>query len=406
MPLFVYEGRDGKGNPVSGTIEARSQSAVIAMLRPRGFIVTSVKEKREAAGLGAMLGLKRGVKTRDLTIFSRQFSTMVNAGLALLQSLDILATQSESPVLRSTLRAVRTDVEVGLPLSQALGKHPHVFPRLYVDLVRAGETGGVLDVILLRLANYLEKMESLRRKVKTAMAYPVTVLSVALLITAGLIAFGVPVFARLYEGFGAQLPLPTRMLIALSMIMKRFFIVIIAAIVGGLFLLNKWRATEEGSRKFDKFLLGLPVFGPLILKTAIARFTRTFGTLLSSGVPVLEALEVVAQTAGNRIIEDATLRARSSIKEGETIYAPLERIGVFPPMVTQMIAVGEETGELADMLIKVADFYDDEVDAAVSGLTSMIEPLLISFLGVVIGFIVIAMYMPLFNLPQLLMRQR
>ncbi len=208
---------------MSGTIEARSQSAVIAMLRPRGFIVTSVKEKREAAGLGAMLGLKRGVKTRDLTIFSRQFSTMVNAGLALLQSLDILATQSESPVLRSTLRAVRTDVEVGLPLSQALGKHPHVFPRLYVDLVRAGETGGVLDVILLRLANYLEKMESLRRKVKTAMAYPVTVLSVALLITAGLIAFGVPVFARLYEGFGAQLPLPTRMLIALSMIMKRFF---------------------------------------------------------------------------------------------------------------------------------------------------------------------------------------
>lgn len=405
MALFFYEGRDSKGNPVSGTVEARSQSAVIAMLRPRGFIVTSVKEKRESAGLGAMLGLKRGVKTRDLTIFSRQFSTMVNAGLALLQSLDILSTQSESPILRSALRAVRTDVEVGLPLSQALGKHPHVFSRLYVDLVRAGETGGVLDVILLRLANYLEKMEGLRRKVKAAMAYPITVLSVALLITTGLITFGVPVFARLYEGFGAQLPLPTRILIAVSAFMKRFILVIVAAVVIGLFLLNKWRTTEEGSRKFDRFLLNLPVFGPLILKTAVARFTRTFGTLLASGVQVLEALEVVAVTAGNKVIEDATLRARTSIKEGETISAPLERIGIFPPMVTQMIAVGEETGELSDMLLKVSDFYDDEVDAAVSGLTSMIEPLLISFLGIVIGFIVIAMYMPLFNIPQLLQKQ-
>jgi type IV pilus assembly protein PilC len=406
VPLFVYEGRDGKGSPVSGSIEARNQTAVIAMLRPRGFIVTSVKEKREAASLGAMLGLKRGVKTKDLTIFSRQFSTMVNAGLALLQSLDILSNQSESPILRSTLRVVRTDVEVGLPLSQALGKHPNAFTRLYVDLVRAGETGGVLDVILLRLANYLEKMEGLRRKVKTAMAYPITVLSVALLITFGLVTFGVPVFAKLYEGFGAELPLPTRMLLMLSSVMKRFFLVIVALIVFALFLLNKWRATDEGARKFDKFLLDFPVFGALIKKTAIARFTRTFGTLLSSGVPVLEALEVVAQTAGNKVIEDATLRARTSIKEGETIAAPLERIGVFPPMVTQMIAVGEETGELSDMLIKVADFYDDEVDAAVSGLTSMIEPLLITFLGVVIGFIVIAMYMPLFNLPQLIMSKQ
>lgn len=405
MPLFVYEGRDAKGNPVSGTIEARSQSAVIAMLRPRGLIVTSVKEKKEAPSLGAMLGLKRGVKSRDLTIFSRQFSTMVNAGLALLQSLDILSTQSESPVLRSALRAVRTDVEVGLPLSQALSKHPHVFSRLYVDLVRAGETGGVLDVILLRLANYLEKMEALRRKVKTAMAYPITVLTVAILITVGLITFGVPIFARLYEGFGATLPLPTRMLLALSSFMKRFVLVIVAALVLGLFLLRKWRATEEGARKFDRFLLRLPVFGTLIQKTAIARFTRTFGTLLASGVPVLEALEVVAQTAGNKVIEEATLRARTSIREGEPIAAPLERIGIFPPMVTHMIAVGEETGELSDMLIKVADFYDDEVDAAVSGLTSLIEPLLITFLGGVIGFIVVAMYMPLFNLPQLIMRR-
>lgn len=406
MPLFVYEGRDGKGSPVSGTIEARSQAAVISMLRPRGFIVTSVKEKRESAGLGAMLGLKRRIKTKDLTIFSRQFSTMVNAGLALLQSLDILSTQSESPILRSALRAVRTDVEVGLPLSQALGKHPNVFTRLYVDLVRAGETGGVLDVILVRLANYLEKMEILRRKVKTAMAYPITVMAVALLITTGLITFGVPVFAKLYEGFGAELPLPTRMLVTLSMIMKRFFLVVVAVLVGAVFLLNKWRHTEDGSRKFDKFLLDLPVFGPLISKTAIARFTRTFGTLLSSGVPVLEALEVVAQTAGNKVIEDATLRARTSIQEGEPIAAPLERIGIFPPMVTQMIAVGEETGELSDMLIKVSDFYDEEVDAAVGGLTSMIEPLLIAFLGLVIGFIVVAMYLPLFNLPQLIMSQQ
>jgi type IV pilus assembly protein PilC len=374
----------------------------MAMLRPRGYVVTSVKEKRETAGLGALLGVKRKVKIRDLTVFSRQFATMVNAGLALLQSLDILSNQTESPVLRTTLRGVRTDVEAGLPLSQALGKHPHIFSRLYVDLVRAGETGGVLDVILLRLATYLEKMESLRRKVRTAMAYPVTVVSVAMLITFGLITFGIPVFAKLYEGFGAQLPLPTRILIALSSFLRQFFLVIVALLAGSIILFQRWRSTQAGARRFDAFMLRVPIIGGLLLKTAIARFTRTFGILLSSGVPVLEALEVVANTAGNKIIEAATLRSRAGIKEGETIAAPLERTSVFPPMVTQMIAVGEETGELSDMLIKIADFYDEEVDTATAALTAMVEPLLMVFIGVVIGFIVIAMYLPLFNLPQLM----
>ena len=402
MPLFVYEGKDAKGNAIGGTVEARSRAAVMAMLRPRGYVVTSVKEKRETASLGALLGVKRRVKTKDLTIFSRQFATMVNAGLALLQSLDILSNQTESPVLRTTLRVVRADVEAGLPLSQALGKHPHIFNRLYVDLVRAGETGGVLDVILLRLAAYLEKMESLRRKVKTAMAYPTTVVSVAMLITFGLITFGIPVFAKLYEGFGAQLPLPTRILIGLSHVMRQFFLLVVAVVVGAIVLFRRWRSTKAGAKRFDTFLLNVPIIGGLLLKTAIARFTRTFGILLSSGVPVLEALEVVAQTSGNKIIEEATLRSRAGIKEGETIAAPLERTAVFPPMVTQMIAVGEETGELSDMLIKIADFYDDEVDTAVAALTAMVEPLLMVFIGVIIGFIVVAMYLPLFNIPQLI----
>jgi type IV pilus assembly protein PilC len=402
VPIFVYEGRDAKGDAIGGTVEARSRAAVMAMLRPRGYVVTSVKEKRETAGLGALLGVKRKVRNRDLTLFSRQFATMVNAGLALLQSLDILSNQTESPVLRNTLRVVRTDVEAGLPLSQALGKHPNVFSRLYVDLVRAGETGGVLDVILLRLATYLEKMETLRRKVKTAMAYPLTVISVAILITFGLITFGIPVFAKLYEGFGAELPLPTRMLIALSGFLRQFLLVVAAVVAGAIILFQRWRSTQSGARRFDAFILRLPIVGGLLLKTAIARFTRTFGILLSSGVPVLEALEVVAQTAGNKVIEAATLKARAGIKEGETIAAPLERTAVFPPMVTQMIAVGEETGELSDMLIKIADFYDEEVDTAVAALTSMVEPLLMVFIGVVIGFIVIAMYLPLFNLPQLM----
>lgn len=402
MPLFVYEGRDSKGTPVSGTVEARSRTAVIAMLRPRGYIVTSVKEKKSGGAFSSLLAFRNKVKTKDLTIFSRQFATMVNAGLALLQSLDILSNQTESVILRSILRRVRTDVEVGLPLSQALSKHPSAFNRLFCDLVRAGETGGALDVILLRLADYLEKMEALRRKVKTAMAYPITVMVVSLLITTGLIAFGIPIFAKLYAGFGAQLPLPTRMLLFMSDVLRRFFLVIVAVVVAGLVLLRRWRNTQEGALKFDRFLIGLPLFGPLIRKTSIARFTRTFGILLASGVPVLEAMEVVAQTSGNKVVELATLQARSSIKEGETIAAPLERMGVFPPMVTQMISVGEETGELSDMLIKIANFYDEEVDAAVDGLTSMIEPLLMVFLGIVIGFIVIAMYLPLFNLPQLL----
>lgn len=402
MPLFIYEGRDSKGTPVSGTVEARSRTAVIAMLRPRGYIVTSVKEKKAGGAFSSLLAFRNNVKTKDLTIFSRQFATMVNAGLALLQSLDILANQTESTILRSVLRRVRTDVEVGLPLSQALSKHPNAFNRLFCDLVRAGETGGALDVILIRLANYLEKMEALRRKVKTAMAYPITVMTVAILITTGLIAFGIPIFAKLYAGFGAQLPLPTRIVMIMSDILRRFILVVIAVLVAGFVLLRRWRSTDEGALKFDKFLIGLPLFGPLIVKTSIARFTRTFGILLASGVPVLEAMEVVAQTSGNKMVEMATLQARSSIKEGETIAAPLERMGVFPPMVTQMISVGEETGELSDMLIKIAEFYDEEVDAAVDGLTAMIEPLLMVFLGIVIGFIVIAMYLPLFNLPQLL----
>lgn len=405
MPFYTYEGRDSKGSPISGTVEARSRAAVIAMMRPRGFIVTSVKKKKEGGGLDSLLAFRKRVKIKDLTIFSRQFATMVNAGLALLQSLDILSNQTESESLRATLRKVRTDVEVGLPLSQALSKHPAVFNRLYSDLVRAGETGGALDVILLRLAAYLEKMEGLRRKVKAAMTYPTTVMIIALLITTGLITFGIPVFAKLYEGFGAELPGPTRFLMFLSFVMRRYMLILIALLVVMIILLKRWRSTESGAMRVDAFLLDLPVFGPLLRKTAIARFTRTFGILLSSGVPVLEAMEVVAQTAGNKVIERATMKARTSIKEGSTISAPLERMDVFPPMVTQMIAVGEETGELSDMLIKVADFYDDEVDAAVDGLTAMIEPLLMVFLGVVIGFIVIAMYLPLFNLPQMLSGQ-
>ncbi len=405
MPFYTYEGRDSNGGPVSGTVEARSRAAVIAMMRSRGFIITSVKQRKERGDLGSLLAFRKRVKIKDLTIFSRQFATMVNAGLPLLQSLDILSNQTESEALRATLRKVRTDVEVGLPLSQALSKHPAVFNRLYSDLVRAGETGGALDVILLRLAAYLEKMEALRRKVKGAMAYPTTVLIIALLITVGLITFGIPVFAKLYEGFGAQLPGPTRFLMFLSAVMQRYMLVIIALVVVMIILLKRWRSTESGAMKVDAFLLDLPVFGPLIRKTAIARFTRTFGILLSSGVPVLEAMEVVAQTAGNKVIERATMKARVSIKEGATISAPLERMDVFPPMVTQMIAVGEETGELSDMLVKVADFYEDEVDAAVDGLTAMIEPLLMVFLGVVIGFIVIAMYLPLFNLPQMISGQ-
>lgn len=395
MPTFVWKGRTATGASASGEITAQSQADVVAALRQKKIIPTSIKIKEEKKGF-ALFGAR--ISKRALAIFTRQFATMLGAGLPLLNCLEILAKQTESAGLKRVLDEVRTDVEGGLSLADALRRQPKAFDNLYVNMVESGETGGALDTILNRLAVYLEKTVALQRKIRGAMIYPAVICVVAILAISVLLIFVIPVFARMYEGVGRELPAMTQMVINISNFMKVAALPLLIGLILLFTIIRRWHKTESGAKALDPLFLRLPIFGDLIRKQAIARFSRTLSTLLSSGVPIIDALEITAKSAGNWVIEDAILKARVSIKGGENIADPLSKTAVFPPMVTQMIAIGEASGGLDEMLGKVADFYDAEVDQAVENLTSALEPVIMVVLGGAVGFIVISMYLPIFQL--------
>ncbi len=393
MPAFTYTARTAQGELKTATIDAPTREDVVAQLRRQRLSVVKVDEETKTKKP------RRGsVKMRDVVIFTRQFSTMINAGLPLVQALDILAKQTENKNLANVTRSVVFDVESGHTVADALGKHPNAFTELYVNMVAAGEAGGILDTILMRLATFLEKNDALIRKVKGAMIYPGVIVSVAVLAITVLLLFVIPVFETMFASVGLALPLPTRIVIGLSKFLKGYWWAIGAGLFGATVLFRRYYKTPSGKLTVDKAMLKVPVLGDVLRKSAVSRFTRTLGTLISSGVSILDGLEITAKTAGNRVIQDAIMASRSSIASGETIAAPLQKSNVFPPMVISMIAVGEQTGGLDEMLSKIADFYDEEVDAAVSGLLSLLEPLMIVFLGVVVGGMVVAMYLPIFDM--------
>src|SRR5215217_9498332 len=393
MPQFTYTARAINGDLKSATLEAPNRDEVIKQLRQQRLNVLKIDE-------GTAVKKKRGgkVKMRDIVIFTRQFSTMINAGLPLVQALDILATQSENPALKDVTRQVVFDVESGNTVADALRKHPNAFSDLYVNMVAAGEAGGILDTILMRLAVFMEKNDALVRKVKGAMIYPGVIISVAAIAICILLVFVIPTFQSMFASANLELPLPTRVVIAMSHFLIGFWWAIIAGIAGIVFGIRSYYATAPGRLQLDALLLKMPVLGDVIRKSAVSRFTRTLGTLVSSGVSILEGLEITAKTAGNQVVHNAVMESRQSIAGGETIAAPLEKSKVFPPMVISMIAVGEQTGGLDEMLSKIADFYDEEVDVAVSALLSLMEPVMIVVLGVLVGGMVVAMYLPIFDM--------
>jgi len=395
MPAFTYTARALNGDLRTATIDAPTRDDVVAQLRKQRLNVVKIDEaavakKKKAGGK---------IKMRDIVIFTRQFSTMINAGLPLVQALDILAKQSENPALKDVTHAVVFDVESGHTVADALGKHPKAFSELYVNMVAAGEAGGILDTILMRLATFMEKNDALVRKVKGAMIYPGVISSVAFIAISVLLIFVIPVFEKMFASVGLPLPLPTRVVIEMSKFLRGIGgLVTLVAIVGLVMFLKRYYATNAGKLAIDKLMLKAPVLGDVLRKSAVSRFTRTLGTLIGSGVSILDGLEITAKTAGNRVISDAIMESRTSIAGGETISAPLQKSNVFPPMVISMIAVGEQTGGLDEMLSKIADFYDEEVDAAVSNLLSLMEPVMIVFLGVFVGGMVVAMYLPIFDM--------
>lgn len=382
---------------MTGEIEAPNEAFVIAQLRRQQIVPVKIKNKPRDLGL-RIPGRKGKVSRRDLAIFTRQFATMIDAGLPLVQCLDILGMQQENQAFKQVILKVKEDVESGSTFADALEKHPKVFDELFVNLVSAGEVGGILDTILARLAAYIEKAMKLAKQVKSAMVYPSTILAVAVIVTTVLLLYVIPIFGQMFQDFGAALPAPTLIVLAISAYTRKYFLLGLVLIIV-LVLAFRWYYKQEGGRRrIDRFLLRVPIFGDLLRKIAVARFSRTLGTMVSSGVPILESMDIVAKSAGNKIIEEAIVKARASISEGKTISEPLAESKVFPIMVTQMVSVGEATGALDTMLNKIADFYDDEVDAAVGALTSLLEPMLMIFLGVVIGGLVIAMYLPIFKL--------
>ncbi len=394
MPVFEYVGKTLSGVEVSGEITARSKDEVRRVLRKKRVLVTEARAKPKEIHIH----IGRGVKSTEISRMARQFATMIEAGLPLVESLNVLSEQTGNLSLKKALNNVKERVQSGSTLAEALSKHPKIFDELFINMVEAGEVGGALDTILLRLATYREKVDALRRKIKGAMYYPAVISVVATGATLFLVTFIVPVFAKLFQGFGAELPLPTKMVLGLSAFLRSNFIIGIVALIGlgiGFRWLNK---TPSGKLAIDRFKLKIPIIGNLLRKSIIARFSRTLGTLLQSGVPILDSLEITAKTAGNKVIYNAIRRAVTAIAQGDTIAQPLKDTGVFPPMVVQMISVGEKTGGLDEMLGKVADFYEDEVDAAVGALTSIIEPVVIVVMGIVIGFILISMYLPMFDL--------
>jgi type IV pilus assembly protein PilC len=403
MALFKYKAKSSLGKVVEGTLEVESEGALASALRQKRLeLISSSKASSVEVYLGKFFQKGGKVTNRDVVIFSRQFSTMVNAGLPIMQGLAIVAEQAENPNFRIVMGRVRDDIANGVPLSEAMAKHPKAFSTLYVNMVKAGEQGGILDAIFERLSEYLEKAEGVTRKVKSALMYPIVVMSVAFMVVIFLMIKVIPTFRDVFTSFGAKLPLPTQIVIDISeFLQSKKALLLLVGFVGLWVVISAYRKTKVGAYQWDKMILGLPTFGTLVRKAAVAKFARTLGTLIKSGVPIMDALETVGKTAGNLVVERAVQNCRESVREGKTLTQPLKESGVFPPMVIQMINVGEETGALDQMLSKVADFYEDEVDVAVEGLTSIIEPILIVFLGVTIGFIVVAMFMPMFELGNL-----
>jgi len=402
MATFAYKVRDRSGKIFTGNMEGENRISVVSRLREMDYFITSVSEKRRNILFSNQINLFQGIKLRDLTIFYRQFSTMVNAGLTLVNSLDILIEQVENKALSNVITLIKSDVEAGSTLADAMAKHPQAFSELYLSMVRAGEIGGVLDEILNKIADLMEKEYALRQKVKSAMAYPVFITGAATLMGIFMLTFILPQFVGVFAQFGGKLPFLTQILVTATNLFNRywyiFFIVIAALIVAFLAYIK----TPSGKLNFDKFKLNAPIFGEINRKSAVARFTRILGTLIKSGVPILEALQVSSNAIGNLIISSAVLGAKTKIKEGQSISGPLAASGVFPPMVTQMIMVGEESGELEEMLVNVANFYDEEVDRTVEKLTAIIEPVMMLGIALVIGVMVIAMYLPIFNMVNLI----
>ena len=397
MPAYVWEATTRAGAVKKGELEAVDPAAVRTLLRRQGFKSITVKAKPKDL-LEYLPFLKQKVKEKEVVVFCRIFATMINAGLPLMQCLDLLAQQEANKTFQKIIRAIKEDIEGGMTLTDALKKYPEIFDQLCVNLVAAGESGGILDVILQRLSSYMEKAMKLRSKVKGAMTYPASVLVISIAVVALLLLKVIPVFQKMFEGMGGELPGPTQFLVDASAFMQKYFLLMIGIVVVIGYAFKRFYATEKGTLTIDAMVLKAPVFGPLIKKVAVAKFTRTLSTMMSSGVPILEGLSIVSKTAGNKIIENALVKVRQSISEGKTIAEPLQEADIFPPMVVQMIAVGEATGALDTMLSKIADFYDDEVDAAVEAMTALLEPFMMVFLGGVVGGMIIAMYLPIFKM--------
>jgi type IV pilus assembly protein PilC len=400
MPVYTYRGRNIRTNEsVTGERFSSSSQALAAVLRREQIAPANIREKKQSK---VSFSFRKKVKQSEIAIFTRQFSVMLNAGMPLVQGLDAIAQQHSNEAFKATLNQVRSDVESGSTLSAAMAKHPKVFDNLFTNMVAAGETGGILDTILQRLSTFIEKIVKLKSALRSAMIYPSVILTVAIGVVIIILWKVVPVFRTLFEGFNVQLPLLTRVVIALSGIVERFFLFFLVFIVVGAVGFVKYYRTEKGRRVIDRTLLKCPILGDILRKIGVARFTRTLATLLTSGVPILEGLDITAKTAGNSILEDTIYTLRQRIEEGGNMADPMRQSGFFPPMVTQMVSVGESTGEMDSMLVKVADFYEDEVDVVVANLLTILEPVLMVFLGVVVGGIVVAMYLPLFKLIQVL----
>ena len=396
---YIWKGKSAKGEALSGEYEADSQNEVGAYLRKRRIVITKIKKKPKDIQIKFLQ--KKSVGVKDLSVFTRQFATMVNAGLPLVQCLDVLGRQLDKPHFKTVVQQVMTDVEGGSTLAEALDKHPKVFSDLFVNMIAAGEAGGILDVILSRLAVFLEKADALQRKVKGAMTYPIIVLTVAGGACIFMLMFVIPVFAKMFSDFGGELPAPTRFVMNISIFLRSYWWAIGGGSVIATFLYKRFRATDKGEMILDRMALKIPILGTVLLKSGVARFTRTLGTLIGSGVPILQGLEITSRTAGNRVMQKAIQDTSESISQGDTIASPLKESGVFPPMVVQMISIGEQTGALDEMLSKIADFYDDEVDAAVDALTAAIEPLMIVVMGTMVGGMLVAMYLPMFKMSEI-----
>lgn len=396
MTTYVWKGKTAKGETITGEYKAEDRREVADYLRKRRVIIQSVRKKPK--DINFSFGQKKGVKVKDLCVFTRQFATMVNAGLPLVQCLDVLGRQQPKPHFKQAIQQVMMDVEGGQTMSEGLAKHTHIFGDLYVNMIAAGETGGILDVILQRLAVFLEKNDALQRKVKGAMTYPAIVLFVALGACIFMLMGVIPVFAKMFSDFGGELPAPTRVVMGLSDFLRYNWYTLLGGIAFSVFAFKRFRATERGELITDKLVLRIPIIGDVIRKGAISRFTRTLGTLIGSGVPILQGLDITSKTAGNKVLQLAIEDTSRSISQGDTIAEPLRKSGVFPPMVVQMIGIGEQTGALDEMLSKVADFYDDEVDSAVEALTAAIEPIMIVVMGSMVGGMLVAMYLPMFKM--------